>query len=527
MITNERTNFITDHTFNLLFNYNINADLNLDGVIGVNLRRDVFDRTTTSSTQQFVYGLATHNNFINHVNTTFFREENLIGAYATASLGYKSYLYFNVQARNDWTSTLESNNNSILYPSASVSFVATEAIESLRQSNMVNYLKFRIGYGTSAGYPNPYQTRNILGTATRAFISNGGAIINTNTVDNRFGNPDLKPETHREIELGVEGRFFNNRFGIDLSLYQKNSDDLIIDLDLDPSTGYSNTTINAASIENQGVELGIDVTPIQTNDFALTINANWTANEGIVTKLADGVDQIPFAGYTNLGNFAIPDQPYGIILGERVLRDGPDGLTGQPIVTGNGLYQAAPDIGVLGDPNPNYTLNGGITVTYIGLSFNALLTYVNGGVIYSTLPSTLMARGILQETDFDRFVPVVAPGVKADGTPNDVQITANQHYWRNGGVFNDEWRVYDGTYVKLREVSLSYALPSTLLENSPFGSVSFTLSGQNIWFDAFGFPDGANFDPEVLSLGVGNGRGFELMNVPTARQYGASVRVTF
>ena len=527
LITNERTNFITDHTFNLLFNYNINEDLNLDGVIGVNLRRDVFDRTTTSSTQQFVYGLATHNNFINHVNTTFFREENLIGAYATASLGYKSYLYFNVQARNDWTSTLESNNNSILYPSASVSFVATEAIESLRQSNMVNYLKFRIGYGTSAGYPNPYQTRNILGTATRAFISNGGAIINTNTVDNRFGNPDLKPETHREIELGVEGRFFNNRFGIDLSLYQKNSDDLIIDLDLDPSTGYSNTTINAASIENQGVELGIDVTPIQTNDFALTINANWTANEGIVTKLADGVDQIPFAGYTNLGNFAIPDQPYGIILGERVLRDGPDGLTGQPIVTGNGLYQAAPDIGVLGDPNPNYTLNGGITVTYKGLSFNALLTYVNGGVIYSTLPSTLMARGILQETDFDRFVPVVAPGVKADGTPNDVQITANQHYWRNGGVFNDEWRVYDGTYVKLREVSLSYALPSTLLENSPFGSVSFTLSGQNIWFDAFGFPDGANFDPEVLSLGVGNGRGFELMNVPTARQYGASVRVTF
>lgn len=523
LVTNERTNFITDHTFNLLMDYNISEDWNVDGVIGVNLRRDVFDRTTTTSTEQFVYGLATHNNFINHNNTTFEQAENLIGAYITASLGYKSYLYFNVQARNDWTSTLEPGNNSILYPSASVSFVATEAIEALRQSNVVNYLKFRVGYGTSAGYPNPYQTRNVLGTSTRDYV-NGGTIINTNTVDDRFGNPDLKPETHSEIEVGVEGRFFNNRIGLDLSLYQKNSNDLIIDLDLDPSTGYENTTINAASIENQGIELGLDITPIQTNDFALTINANWTVNEGIVTELADGIDRLVFSGYTNLGNFAIPNQPYGIILGEKILRDD----AGNPIVTGSGTYQVDnSDLGVLGDPNPNYTLNGGLTLTYKGLSFNALLTYVNGGSIYATTPSTLMARGILQETDFDRFVPVVAPGVKADGTPNDIQITANQHYWINGGVFQDEMRVYDGTFLKLREISLSYQLPSSLLENTPFGSMSFTASAQNIWFNAFGFPPGANFDPEVLSLGVGNGRGFELMNVPTAKQFGGSLRVTF
>lgn len=523
LVTNERTNFITDHTFNVLLDYNLSEDWNLSGVLGVNLRRDVFDRTTANSSEQFVYGLPTHNNYINHVNTSFFREENLIGAYATASLGYRSFLYLNVQARNDWTSTLEDGNNTILYPSASLSFVATEAIEALRQSNTINYLKLRVGYGTSAGYPNPYQTRNVLGTATRSFITNSGTVVNTNTVDNRFGNPDLKPETHSEIELGLEGRFFNNRVGIDLSVYQKNSDDLIIDLDLDPSTGYENTTINAASIENKGIELGLDFTPIQTNDFSLTVNANWTANEGVVTKLADGVDQIVFAGYTNLGNFAIPNQPYGIILGEKILRDD----AGNPIVAGNGTYQVAPDLGTLGDPNPNYTLNGGLTINYKGLSFNALLTYVNGGIIYSTLPSTLMARGILQETDFDRFVPVIAPGVKSDGTPNDIQITSTQHYWQNGGVFHDEQRVYDGTYLKLREVSLSYAIPAAWLESTPFGSLTFTASAQNIWFDAFGFPDGANFDPEVLSLGVGNGRGFELMNVPTARQFGGSLRVTF
>jgi hypothetical protein len=138
-----------------------------------------------------------------------------------------------------------------------------------------------------------------------------------------------------------------------------------------------------------------------------------------------------------------------------------------------------------------------------------------------------MARGILQETDFDRYVPVVAPGVKEDGTPNDVQITSTQHYWRNGGVFNDEMRVYDASYLKLREVSVAYSLPGNILDNSPFGTVTLTLSGQNLWFKALGFPEGANFDPEVQSLGVGNGRGFELMNVPTSKQIGGSIRLTF
>ena len=122
---------------------------------------------------------------------------------------------------------------------------------------------------------------------------------------------------------------------------------------------------------------------------------------------------------------------------------------------------------------------------------------------------------------------VIAPGVTADGSPNTFQITPNRHYWENGGVFIDEMRVYDASYVKLREISLSYALPATLLENSPFGKVQFALSGQNLWFDALGFPDGANFDPEVISTGVGNTRGFELMNVPTSKQIGGSVRLTF
>lgn len=521
--TNERINFIQDHTFNLLYNRAISESWSLDGVVGVNMRRDTRNATFTGSSQQFVYGLLTHDNFVNHINASSFREENLIGAFATASLGYKSYLYFNVQARNDWTSTLEAENRSVVYPSASVAFIPTEAFPSLQQSTMLNYLKLRLGYGTSAGYPDPYSTRAGLGSSTSVFQTRGGTILNVNTVSNRFGNPALKPELHTEIEFGVEGRFINNRVGLDLSLYDKQSTDLIIDLNLDPSTGYSVTTINSAQLSNQGVEIGLDITPIQSKSFSLTLNGNFTKNISEVKGLAEGINQIQFASALgSLGNYAIVGKPYGIILGQTIERDASGNR-----VTANGIYQSNPDIGELGDPNPNFTANGGLTINYKGLSINALLAYVDGGVIYATTPSTLMGRGILQETGFDRFVPVIAPGVKADGTPNDVQITSTEHYWTNGGVFQDEMRVYDGTYVKLREVSVSYALPKKLLENSPFGSVSFTLSGQNLWYDAFGFPDGANFDPEVLSLGVGNGRGFELMNVPTSKQIGGSLRITF
>ena len=441
--TSERTNFIQDHNLNLSFNKNFSETFNFNAVAGVNLRRDTRESVRSESSQQFVYDLLVHNNFINHTNTSSTREENLIGAYFSGTAGYRDMVYLNLQARNDWTSTLEKANRSVFYPSASVSFIPTEMFSGLTDS-FVDYLKIRVGYGTSAGYPSPYSTRNVLGLNTREFITRDGTVVNTNSVSDFFGNPDLKPEIHKELEIGLEGRFFNNRLTVDLSLYDKNSEDLIIDLDLDPSTGYESTTINAAEINNRGIELGMTVTAIQTEDFTLSLNGNFTHNEGTVEKLAPGIDQIAIQPiFTTLGSYAIPGEPYGVIQGERVARDD----NGNMIVNSSGLYNLDSDIGILGDTNPNYMLNGGINLGYKGLNFNALIAYVDGGSIYSTLPSTLMGRGILQETDFDRFVPVIAPGVNEDGTPNDIIITSTDHYWQNGGVFIDEMRVYDGSYV--------------------------------------------------------------------------------
>ena len=523
LFTSERLNVIHDHNLNFSFNRDLNEDFNLDGVVGVNVRGDIRERTGTGSTQQFVYGLLTHDNYIVHNNFSDKREESLIGAYISAAIGYRSFLYLNLQGRNDWTSTLEKDNRSVVYPSASVSFIPTEAFTSM-QGGFFDYLKLRLGYGTSAGYPSPYRTRNILGINANEFVTNGGTVINTNSVDDLFGNPALQPEVHKELEFGLEARMLKNRVGIDLSLYQKKSSDLIIDLPLDPSTGYGTTTINAASINNKGSELGVDFTPVSTKDWRVTLNGNITRNIGTVDELADGIDQFPILEiYTTLGSYAIPGEPYGIIQGGRVSRDD----NGNMIVAPGGTYLLDPELGQLGNPNPDYNLNGSLNVSYKGITLSALLTYQHGGVIYATTPSTMMGRGILQETDFDRFVPVIAPGVQADGTPNTVQTDPTTHYWENGGVFVDEMRVYDASFVKLREISISFNMPKSALENTPFGSASLTFSGQNVWFKALGFPAGANFDPEVLSTGVGNTRGFELMNVPTGKQMGGSLRLTF
>ena len=521
--TSLRQNFVHSHGLNVSVREDLTEAIDIDAQVGVTYFSDDRSTTRTNSQNQFVYGLLTHDNFITHDNSSSIREQRQVGAYAALTFGLKDFLYLNVQGRNDWTSTLEESNRSIFYPSVSVSFVPTDAFDGL-QSNTMNYLKLRLGYGTSAGYPSPYQTRNVLATVAKEFINLAGAPINTNSVSDAFGNPNLEPELHKEIEFGVEAKFFNNRIGLDLSLYDKNSTDLIIPLDLDPSTGGTTTTVNAAEVSNRGIEIGLNLVPVRSSSLVININGNFTKNDNTVDKIIEGVDQLDILQlYTTLGSFIIPGQPYGVIQGQRIQRHD----NGQLLVSTAGTYVVDNSLQILGDPNPNYQLNGSLNIEWKGLSAYGLISYSDGGAMYATTPSTLMGRGILKETDIDRFIPIIAPGVQADGSPNTVQTDVTTHYWENGGVFIDEMRTYDASYVKLREVALSYELPAKVLANSPFGSVSLTLSGQNLWFNALGFPKGANFDPELNATGVGNARGFELMNVPTSKQFGGSLRFTF
>ncbi len=522
LLTTTRNNTILDQVINLAFDTDVSESFNLSGVIGFNERRDRFNFNRVSSSQQFIFGLFDQDNFIEHVGSGGIVDEAYRGVYGSVTAGYNRYLYLTASARNDWSSTLEAANRSILYPSVSLSFVPTDAFESLQGSRVLNYLKLRAGYGTSARFPDPYTTRAILGSATNVSQTPGGATLNTNSVVNALGNANLEPELLGELEFGVEGRFFNNRVGIDVSFYDKQSSDLLVDLPLDPASGYTVTTINAAEVSNKGIEASINLIPVKSKDFTWDMTWNFTTNKNEVVSIADGIDNVSIAGYTNLGNFAIPGQPFGAIQGSAFVR----GPNGGLLVNTAGEYEATNDIEIIGDPNPNYQANWLNTISYKGLALNWQFSYTDGGDIYSVTTATMLARGLTVDTDFDRELPLILPGENADGSENTIQGYAGDYFF--AGYFGaDEGSIFDGTVVRLREIALSYSLPASLLDKLPFGSISIRLAGENLWYYAPNFPEGVNFDPEVLSLGVGNGRGFDFLTGPTAKKYGATLSLTF
>ncbi|RZS99943.1 SusC/RagA family TonB-linked outer membrane protein [Aquimarina brevivitae] len=528
LITTNIESTVWDHTLSLNFDKDVTDKINLNGTIGLNPRLQRTEFNIINSTQQNIYGLQTHQNYEESVGTTGFGQFNIMGAYASATFGYDNYLFLNVQGRNDWFSSLPRENRSIFYPSASLSFIPTAAIESLKASKAINYLKLRLGYGSSAGFPQAYSTVVGLASGTNVFQSPTAGTTNILGISNTLGNPNLKPELITEIEAGVETRLFDNRVGFDLSVYRKVSEDLILQAkQLDPSTGYTLTADNLGEVSNEGLEIGFNINPIRPKDpegFRWDVSGQYTINENIVEDNGDAPGSITlFAGFGNQGNAAITGEAYGVIVGSSIARD----ANGNFIVGSDGNYLVDNDLKVIGDPNADWRTTIINEFSYKNFSLAAQIEYTHGGDIYSTTASALLSRGLTTDTAYDRTQTFILPGVKADGSPNDIQIAATDLGFVNSGFFIDEQAVYDATTIRLREISLSYDFPKRFLDKTPFGAVSIRLIGQNMWYKAINFPEGLNFDPEVTSLGVGNGQGFDYLTGPTAKRYGFSLNLTF
>ena len=537
-MTSNRNNVNYDQTVNLNGSVELNQDLDLTFLVGANLKSRNYELHQINSSEQFIFNFFDHQNFSVTTANSYFLRENTYGAYANLSLSYRDYAFLEASARNDWTSTLEPENRSVLYPSTSISVLPLKALD-INNENL-NFLKVRFGFGTSAGYPSPYSTRGSLYTNTNVFKTNTGTTLNSNAVSNFYANAGIKPEIHKELELGIEGKFLKNRVGIDISAYTKDSEDLIINLELDQSTGYSSSTVNSASINNKGIEAIISVVPVQSRDFTWEIAGQFSTLQSEVLSIADGISKVYVAGYTGRGNIAIPGMPYGIMEGSTIARDygsldgldhtqvhSDDRLNYTPFLDANGGYTYL-GTGMIGDPQPDFVYGVTNTMSYKWATIRVQFDHQVGGDMFTTTVSTMTGRGILGNTGFDRFVPVVTNGLKLDGTPYTKQTTANQHYWPNTGVFYDEQSVYDASTMRLREISLSLVAPKSFLNGTPFGNASLTLSAQNIWHLAYNTPKDSNFDPEVSSYGTGNNvRGFDEMTGPTAKKYGATLSLTF
>ncbi|UZO79187.1 SusC/RagA family TonB-linked outer membrane protein [Aquimarina sp. ERC-38] len=531
--TTQSRNQIQSHTINLNYDKNITEDWNLRVIVGGQSRNDFFERDGVESTEQLAFGVLEHFNFVNHAtvnsftgnNIAFRSEENQLGLYSDITFGYKGAFFINLAGRNDWTSTLETDNFSLFYPAASISFIPTELFDGLVGDNGLDYLKLRIGYGTSAGFPVPFATRNTLALTTRTFVDSQSSVISSNAVSNRLGNPNLEPEEFREVEAGIDTQFFNNKLTLNVSVYKKESINLITDQFLDPASGFSVTQINAGSLENEGIEIDFGIKPITTENFRWELNGNFFADQNEITELPEGTDQIALTNTINgsAANYAIVGQPFGVLQGSAVQTDD----NGNRIVGSNGEYLQTTDIEIIGDPNPDWTAGLTSSFTFFkDFTLSANMLYRHGGDIYSLTAGTLLGRGTVS-FPIDRTATYILPGVKQDGTPNDIQVTATTVGFNTIGFGPNELQVYDGTTIRLQEVSLTYTMPERFLKNTFFGSLSLSLRGNNIWYKAVNFPDDIRFDTNTLSTGVGNGQGIDFITGPSSRRYGVSVRATF
>jgi TonB-linked SusC/RagA family outer membrane protein len=511
----------------------------MSALLGANSRFDDYEQSGIASQGQLAFGLFRHSNFRTSASSdaysggtlNYIQQERRYGVYTNITLDYADFLFLNLSARNDWTSTVEQANRSILYPGGSVSFIPTTAFDW--RSSTLNDLKLRLGYGTSAGYPNPYNTRNVLVQNARAF-DRDGTVTTTHSVSNVLGNPNLKPELHGELEFGVEGVMFNNKLRFDLSLYEKNTRDLITQAPIDPATGFTSTAINIGKIRTRGAEFQATVTPVSTaSGFEWNSTVNWGLYRSIVMELGGGLEEVIVAGFSNdVANFAIPGQPFNIIKGTGFDR-APDG---QPIILSNGVHKPTNELVILGDPNPAWTGSWINSFSFKGFTLSAMMEYRHKGVIYSNTVTATLARGVTKDPVADREMTFIMPGVRQDGTnadgspryiPNDYQITASDYFFSGYQGATDEPNVFDGSMVRLREVSLSYALPNTLMSKTPFKRASLALSGTNLWFLALNFPPNMNFDVDVLGTGVGNGLGFDFVTGPSSKRLGGTLTLTF
>ena len=536
---------VFDHSFIVSAERDLSSNLNISGLVGWNYRKNEYSQQGLESLNQVVYGLLEHRNFtstqardFNGSNLNFQRNSAIAGVFFDANLGYKEFLYLTVSGRNDWSTTLEKANRSLFYPGASLSFIPTAAFPEFA-SNILDFLKVRVAYGTSANFGTPYNTRPYLTLNAQSRVDNIGNVV-ASRLSTLLANPNLKPELLTEAEFGVEAHLFENRIKMDLSLYNRTSKDQIIQRPLDPSTGYSATFINAGTITNKGVELMLTGTPLKTSDWNLDLTVNFTKNVNKVVSLPEGSEEILINGFSNLGNFAIEGQPMNVIKGTYVERVQSGEYKGQYIITESGDYKGSSSTGIIGNPNPDWLGSVITTLTWKSLSFGMQWDYVQGGQIYSYTAATMVGRGVAKDLEsFDPTLPLILPGVRevTDGsgnvtgyTPNTIPLTTAGVFFGNsiiGSSAFDDRGIYDATRVRFREVSLSYSLPTSVVSKLKLSGVNISLVGNNLWFRAINAPKYSKADFDRTAFGTNNGAGFDFLGGPSARRYGFNLQVRF
>ena len=530
---------ITTHRASVnINNIEISDIWSVTGVVGFESKNQSASIIGLSSEDQVVFNFLNHNNFRETSALDSRSSLNTIGVYSQMEFDYNDYIFLTLTARNDWASTVAKENRSIFYPSASISYILSDTPGFDAQGN---YYKLRASYGTSANFPGAYLINPTLDAAPNAWINPfNGSVVSYNGLSSYLPNPGLLPELLKEYEFGIEAKLFNNLVDVDISAYKRIVEDQILSSSLPTSTGYSSTTINAGRIDTDGLEAAVTlnlIRPTTSDGLAWSMTTNFTAYETTVKELP--VDRIAFSDGIN---HAIENEPYGVFRGTYAIKDDQGNLLINPS-TGKILF--SDDVGLeddlIGDPNEDFYLTNINTISYKNFTFGLQWEYTHGGDIYSVSASNLLRRGVTRDTE-DREGSYIIPGVlgdpntgdvildaNGDKIKNNIQIGANDLYFINL-MDVDENIVFDASVFRIRDISLSYKLPESLLEKTPFGSVVFNAQANNFYYNAPNLPQYMNLDPEVLGAnpeGGTNSKGVDYQNDPSYKQFSLGVKLTF
>ncbi|HZF65256.1 MAG TPA: SusC/RagA family TonB-linked outer membrane protein [Chitinophagaceae bacterium] len=444
-------------------------------------------------------------------------EEQINSLYGSAELSYKRMLYLNATARNDWFSTLSPANRSILYPSVSASYIFSENLAS----SWLSFGKLRVGYAEVGGSGGVGPGANVLYYGINANLLNNQPVggISGNTVPN----PGLRPSRTAESEIGLELKLFQNRVGLDFSAYRKITTDQIITAQISDASGFVDTRINSGKSQNQGVEMLLNLSPIETNTFTWDFTFNGSYNKTKVLQLLTDKkgERITVGTHAFNGELRhVVGLEMGQVAGFGFNRD----ASGQRIFLANGLPQRTPDMVLFGSALPKWV--GGFTnaLRYRGVHLSFLVDFKLGGKMISGTNFNAVRHGLHKMTLEGREGGVVGEGVSVNGGKNTA-VAAVQSYWevvRSQGLV--EPIVYDAGFWKLRQITLGYDFTKYLPQAWPVKGVRLNLSANNVallkkWVD--------NIDPESFGFNSDNVSGLETTGLPTTRSIGFNLNVRF
>lgn len=509
--TNEEFNADAILNFNKTFgDFNVNVNL---GAATMTIKANSL---SGSAGLLYIPGLMALSNGQSQEVSEYFSKKRTNSLFGNASVGFRSMVYLDVTGRNDWSSTLPSTNWSYFYPSVSLSGIISEMVKLPEQ---ISFLKVRGSLAKVGNDTQAYRLQNMyyLGRTIKSVVN--ASIPNS---DNKaaLALADLRPEETTSWEAGLELRMFNGRLGLDGTYYKSSTVNQILSVGMPISSGYTSKFINAGKMSSHGVEIMLNGTPIQTKDWQWDINVNWGTNTTECIELDPEVKRFEL-GTTRIGKVVVDEgRKFGEIVGKAFKRDD----QGRILVDDNGLPLSETDQ-IIGNMLPKWTGSVGTTLRFRNLTFNALIDIRHGGDFISMTDNYASQTGTSAKTVDMRKEGMLVDGiVQSTGAQNTLRVSAEDYFATIGGPGGvSEAFMYDASYVKMRELSVGYILPSIWLKNLPIQSVKISAVGRDLFF----FHKNAPVNPEGAFSREDYAQAFEFASLPPTRSFGFTLNVKF